>query len=64
MGRDIKDILQLNPAILQEIRAMLTNEIEKQEESMLINQILETHAALKYEDVYNSFISFTNELSK
>jgi len=64
MGRDIKDILRVNPAILQEIRAMLTQEIEKQDESMLINQILETHGALKYEDIYNSFLSIANELSK
>jgi predicted nucleotidyltransferase len=63
MGRDIKDILRTNPEILKVFLTILKLEISKKEESLLINQIIETHSSLKFEDVYNGLLSLTNELS-
>jgi len=64
LGRDMKEILMANPEILKEFIGILRAEIDKSDESKLINQIIETHSSLKYEDVYGSLLSLTNELSK
>jgi len=32
------------------------------DDSRLINQKMETHPSLKYEDVYNNLVSLTNQL--
>jgi len=64
LGRDMKEILMANPEILNEFIGILRTEIDKKDDSQLINQIMETHSSLKYEDVYDSLLSLTNELSK
>jgi predicted nucleotidyltransferase len=64
LGRDMKEILKNNPEILHEFIGILQTEVAKQDESILLNQIMETHRALKYEDVFNSLFSLTNELNK
>jgi len=63
LGRDMKEILRSIPETLNVYTGILKFEVEKREESLLINQIMETHASLKYEDVYNSLLSLKNELS-
>jgi predicted nucleotidyltransferase len=64
LGRDMNEILRANPAILHEFVGILQTEVDKHDESILLNQIMETHHSLKYEDVYISLLSLTNELSK
>ena len=64
LGRDAREILKTNPEILTEFIGILRAELDKNDESLLINQIMETHTTLKYEDVVNSLLSITNELSK
>ena len=39
-------------------------EVDLMEDSKLINQMMETHASLKYEEVYNGLRSITTELNK
>jgi len=64
LGRDMKKILTPNREAPNELISLLKAEVAKEDESQLINHILETHASLKYEEVYNSLLSITNELSK
>ena len=63
-GRDMKVILQANAEILDEFVGILRTETDLLEDSTLINQMMETHASLKYEDVYNGLLSITTELNK
>lgn len=63
LGRDMKEILIANPAILSEFIGILRNEVVKEDDSQLINQMMKTHSLLKYEAIYTSLISLTNELS-
>jgi len=51
MGRDIGAMLQSNFETKQKISAILESEIAMEEESKLINHILETNRILKYEEV-------------
>jgi len=62
LGRDMKKILWPNPEILYEFFILLRTEVLKKDNSQLINQMMETHPSLKYEDVYNSLDSLTNQL--
>lgn len=62
LGRDMKKILWPNPEILYEFFILLRTEVSKKDDSQLINQMIETHPSLKYEDVYNSLDSLTNQL--
>jgi len=64
LGRDMKEILMANQEILDKFIGILRTEIDKSDDSLLINQIMETHSSLKYENVYDSLLSLTNELSK
>lgn len=64
LARDAKEILVSSPEILNEFISILSQEVELQEESLLINQILETHSGLTYEEVYNSILQIFNELTK
>lgn len=50
IGRDIADILKDSPATKQKIIDIINNELQKQEESKLVNQILETNRIFKYEE--------------
>jgi predicted nucleotidyltransferase len=53
LGRDIKRILSESPQVFETFIGILQTEIDAAEESPLINQMLETHAALKYEEVFD-----------
>ena len=64
LAMDAKEILVSSPEILNEFISILSQEVELQEESLLINQILETHSGLTYEEVYNSILQVFNELTK
>jgi predicted nucleotidyltransferase len=62
MARDIKMILLASKEILSEYSQMIEIELAKNESSLLINQILETHPAKKYEEVYEAFAKMVKEL--
>jgi len=62
LGRDMKKIIWPNPEILYEFFILLRTEVLKKDNSQLINQMMETHPSLKYEDVYNSLVSLTHQL--
>ena len=64
LGRDMREILKSEEEIRNEFIEILQQEVDKEDESALINQIMETHTGLKYEEVYNGLLSITNELSK
>ncbi len=64
LGRDMKTILQNEKAILNEFVGILQAELEKNEFSLLINQMIETHPIYKYEEVYDALFSITYELKK
>lgn len=64
LGRDMKEILDGNPEIHDEFIGILESEANKEDESILINQMMETHRTLSYEDVYNGLLSLANELKK
>ena len=62
LGRNAKEILVSSPDILDEFITILKEQVESAEESLLINQILETHSGLTYESVYGGFTVIINEL--
>jgi len=64
IARDAKEILVPSLEILDEFKSILSQEVELEEESLLINQILETHSRLTYEEVYNSILQILTELRK
>lgn len=51
LGIDVLEILKEYPEDLQTIKQILIATIDKKEHSVLINQILETHRMLSYEEV-------------
>ena len=64
LGRDAKEILFSSPEILDEFISIIRQEEKSEEESLLINQILETHSSLTYEEVHGSLVAIINELAK
>ena len=62
LGRDIKRILYESPSILDTFSGILQAEIDAEEESVLINQMLETHVMLKYEELYNALQNLLKQI--
>ena len=62
LGKDIKALLSRNQDTLDSFIEILTSEIEKEEESILINQMLEIYSSLKYEDVINALQCLLSEM--
>jgi predicted nucleotidyltransferase len=63
LGIQLNDVLENYPEAKQSIKEILTAEIEKKEESKLINQILETHKVLRYEEVLKSIQNINAQLT-
>lgn len=63
LGKHLNEVLNYHPEAKQRITDILTSEIEKKEESKLINQILETHKALSYEEVLKSIQNINAQLT-
>ena len=63
LGKQLNEVLNNHPEAKQSITEILTTEIEKKEESKLINQILETHKALTYEEVLKSIQNINAQLT-
>jgi predicted nucleotidyltransferase len=63
VGRDISDILKNSLATKQKIVSILSSEIQKQEESKLINQIIETNRIFKYKETLKCLQNIVNALN-
>jgi predicted nucleotidyltransferase len=63
LGKDIKRLLESNKRALDYFVEILQNEITMEDESPLINQMLETHSSLKYEEVFEALQKLLNEFS-
>lgn len=64
IGIDLRELVKDNPKLREYLVAVLNKDIERQEASILINQILETHKTLQYEDVLESIKIIVKQLSK
>lgn len=64
LGRDISKLLSGREETKTKIANIIKTELEKEEESKLINQILETHTGLKYEVVFNCLTQIVNGLNE
>jgi predicted nucleotidyltransferase len=62
LGRDTERMLSKSPQTLETFIVILQTEMDAEEESMLINQMLETHGTLKYEEVLAALQSLLNQL--
>ncbi len=63
LGRDIAHILQESEEATILLSSIIKKEIELNEESLLFNQIIETHKHLKFEEVTVSFERIYNQLN-
>lgn len=63
LGIDIRELLKRHVETLATILEILLEEINKKEESKLINQILETHRSLYYEEVQQSLQNIVHRLA-
>ncbi|APY12688.1 hypothetical protein BWZ22_16310 [Seonamhaeicola sp. S2-3] len=62
LGIHINQVLENYPEAKQSIKELLSSEVGKKEESKLINQILETHKSLSYEEVFKSIENINNQI--
>ncbi len=62
LGIHINQLLNAYPDAKQSVNEILTEEIEHEEQSKFINQILETHKALSYDEVFKSIENINNQL--
>ncbi len=62
LGRDIKQLLKDDQATVDSLHKILQAEIQKYEDSHLINQMLESHKFLKYEEVLAALQSIAAEI--
>jgi len=62
LGIHINQLLETYPKAKHSIKDILAAELELQEQSKLINQILETHKALRFDEILNSIENINNQL--
>ena len=63
LGIDVSEILQEYPDDLAAIKKILIDSVDKKERSILINQILETHKTLSYEEVLEGLQNIIKQLN-
>lgn len=64
LGIDIKELLKNHPETIVSILEILNEELNKKAESILINQIIETHKTIYYEEVLQSIQNIVNGLNE
>lgn len=64
MARDIKSLIGEEQFVSEKLLNILMSETDKTLESPLINQILETHPSLNYEEVFDALLAMINELNQ
>ncbi|MHB0756248.1 nucleotidyl transferase AbiEii/AbiGii toxin family protein [Polaribacter sp. M15] len=63
LGIDVSEILQEYPDDLAAIKQILIDSVDQKEHSILINQIIETHKTLSYEEVLGAIQNLINQLN-
>jgi predicted nucleotidyltransferase len=63
LGIDVSEILKEYPNDLTTIKQILIDTVDQKERSILINQIIETHKMLSYEEVLESIQNIINQLN-
>jgi predicted nucleotidyltransferase len=63
LGIHLAEILAKQPDVKELIAELLSQEIARKEESRLINQIIETHNSLYFEDIYRCLESILVQLN-
>jgi predicted nucleotidyltransferase len=64
LGKDINDLLEKHHETVASILEILNEELNKKVESKLINQIIETHKSLYYEEVLQSIQNIVDGLNQ
>lgn len=64
LGIDVSEILKGYPEELKIIKQILIETLEMKERSVLINQIIETHKMLSYEEILESIKNIVNQLNE
>ena len=64
LGKDINELLKHHQETIASILEILNEELNKKEESKLLNQIIETHKSLYYEEVLQSIQNIVNGLTQ
>jgi len=64
LGRDIKQMLRADNETIKSFSKILETELALEEESILINQMLETNKSLKYEETLGALQTLLQELKK
>ena len=64
LGIDITEILKEYPENLKIFKQILIETLEMEERSVLINQIIETHKMLSYEEILESINNIVNQLNE
>ncbi len=64
LGIHAAEILSYHPDVKLTVIEILHSELDKTEESMLINQILETHGVMNYDEVYASLENVVHQLEE
>ncbi len=64
LGIDVSGILKDYPEDLKVIKRILIETLEMEERSVLINQIIETHKMLSYEEILESIKNIVNQLNE
>jgi predicted nucleotidyltransferase len=63
LGIHMNQLLEDHLKVKQRIKEILSSEIENQEQSKLMNQILETHKTLNYDEVLRSIENINTQLT-
>jgi len=64
IGRDLKKLFTGQPEIKNEALTIIERELETEEQSLLISQIMKSNIILNYDQIYRALLSITNELKK
>ncbi len=64
LGKDIQELLENHTETIETILEILNEEVNKKEESTLLNQIIETHKSLSYEEVLQSIQNVVSGLNQ
>jgi predicted nucleotidyltransferase len=64
IGIDLKELVKDNVKLLDFLIATLNVELEKKEGSILLNQMIETHTGLQFDELYECIQIIVNQLKK
>jgi predicted nucleotidyltransferase len=64
IGIDLKELVKDNSKLLDFLIATLNVELEKKEGSILLNQMIETHTGLQFDELYECIQIIVNQLKK